>query len=78
MGFRTRVRFPPGPLKKDGIAIFGTYGNNHMKEISELVTKFDDRIVLSADSLYEKFGKENGKENFIKEVFLGRIYAFGV
>lgn len=55
-------------LKKDGIAIFGTYGNNHMKEISELVTKFDDRIVLSADSLYEKFGKENGKD-ILEEVF---------
>ncbi len=33
-----------------------------MKEISKLVQSFDDRIVLSADKLYENFGKENGKE----------------
>ena len=33
-----------------------------MKEVSELAKGFDNRIVLSADNLYEKFGKENGKE----------------
>ena len=33
-----------------------------MKEISELVQEFDDRIVLSAERLYERFGKENGAE----------------
>jgi hypothetical protein len=33
-----------------------------MKEVSQLVTDFDDRIVLSADKLYERFGRENGKE----------------
>ena len=33
-----------------------------MREVSELVNGFDDRIVLSAERLYEKFGKENGKE----------------
>ena len=44
-----------------------TYSGSHMKEISELVTEFDDRIVLSADRLYERFGKENGKELLRKE-----------
>ena len=38
-----------------------------MKEISELVQEFDDRIVLSADRLYERFGKENGELLLKKE-----------
>lgn len=33
-----------------------------MKEISDLVQKFDNRIVLSAEKLYEQFGLENGEE----------------
>ena len=37
------------------------YGSSHMKEISRLVEKFDDRIVLSAQKLYERFGRENGR-----------------
>lgn len=49
-------------LKKGGIVVCGTYGKQHMKEISELVTEFDNRIVLSADRLYDRFGKENGKD----------------
>ncbi len=48
-------------LKKGGHFICSTYGADHMKEISELVSEFDKRIVLSADHLYERFGKENGK-----------------
>lgn len=48
-------------LKKDGIFLCSTYGQNHMKEISQLVADFDDRIVLSAEKLYDRFGKENGK-----------------
>ncbi len=31
-----------------------------MREVSQLVQDFDDRIVLSAEKLYEKFGRENG------------------
>lgn len=31
-----------------------------MKEVSQLVQDFDDRIVLSANRLYERFGRENG------------------
>ena len=33
-----------------------------MKEVSELVHGFDEHIVLSADKLYERFGRENGAE----------------
>lgn len=33
-----------------------------MIEITNLVQQFDSRIVLSAEKLYEKFGKENGKD----------------
>lgn len=54
-------------LKSGGIFICSTYSGSHMKEISELVKEFDDRIVLSADRLYERFGKENGKELLQKE-----------
>lgn len=49
-------------LKKDGTFLCSTYGQNHMKEISQLVTDFDDRIVLSAEKLFDRFGKENGTE----------------
>lgn len=47
-------------LKPDGLFLASAYGSGHMAEISRLVTGFDDRIVLSADRLYERFGKENG------------------
>lgn len=47
-------------LKPNGVFICSTYGQNHMKEISRLVTDFDDRIVLAAENLYDVFGKENG------------------
>ena len=49
-------------LKKDGVFICSTYGSDHMKEISELVMQYDDRIVLAAQDLYEIFGKTNGGE----------------
>ena len=47
-------------LKPDGIFYCSAYGTQHMCEISRLVQDFDSRIILSADKLYEKFGKENG------------------
>ncbi len=47
-------------LKPGGRILCSTYGSGHMKEISMLVKDFDSRIVLSADRLYEKFGKQNG------------------
>ena len=49
-------------LKPDGRLLVGTYGKKHMQEVSRLVQDFDDRIVLSADRLYEKFGRENGAD----------------
>lgn len=47
-------------LKPNGYFLCSTYGANHMKEISQLVTEFDSRIVLSDIRLYEMFGLENG------------------
>lgn len=47
-------------LKNDGIFICSTYGKQHMIEVNQLVQAFDEHIVLSAEHLYEKFGKENG------------------
>lgn len=47
-------------LKPKGYFLCSTYGGNHMKEVSQLVQDFDERIVLSADKLYERFGRENG------------------
>lgn len=47
-------------LTPNGQLISGTYGKQHMQEISKLVQSFDKRITLAADNLYERFGKENG------------------
>ena len=47
-------------LKSGGIFYCSAYGADHMAEISRLVQDFDSRIILSADKLYEKFGRENG------------------
>ena len=55
-------------LKPEGILVCGTYGRNHMIEVSKLVADFDDRIVLAAEKLYERFGKENGFE-ILREIF---------
>ncbi len=49
-------------LKPNGVFLCSTYGSDHMKEVSRLVADFDDRIILSADKLYERFGRENGLE----------------
>lgn len=53
-------------LKPGGRLICSTYGAKHMQEINQLVQKFDDRIALSADVLYEKFGKENGADMLLE------------
>lgn len=55
-------------LKTGGRFLCSTYSGEHMKEISDLVNDFDQRIVLSADRLYEHFGKENG-EKLLKKQF---------
>lgn len=49
-------------LKPGGRFVCSAYGQNHMKEVSALVQGFDDRIVLSADKLYDRFGMENGAD----------------
>lgn len=49
-------------LKPDGLFICSAYGSDHMQEINQLVQKFDERIVLSSNKLYEKFGLENGSQ----------------
>lgn len=49
-------------LKPGGRFFCSAYGRNHMKEVSALVQGFDDRIVLSADKLYDRFGRENGRD----------------
>ena len=49
-------------LKPGGTFLCSTYGQEHMKEISQLVSSFDDRIVLSSTKLYDRFGKENGRD----------------
>ena len=55
-------------LRPGGRLICGTYGSNHMKEVSQLVQEFDERIVLSAKHLYERFGRENGGQ-ILKDYF---------
>ena len=56
-------------LKPGGMLIAGTYGRQHMIEISQLASEFDDRIVLAAENLYERFGKENGA-GILRKCFL--------
>ncbi len=55
-------------LKPQGHFICSTYGADHMKEITSLVQSFDDRIVLSEEPLYQRFGMENG-EALLKPFF---------
>lgn len=55
-------------LKKDGIFYCSTYGNEHMKEITQIVKGFDERITLSNHSLQDIFGLENG-EQILKQYF---------
>jgi SAM-dependent methyltransferase len=47
-------------LKPGGISLCSTYGDHHMKEITSLVQEFDQRIVLAAENLYDRFGLDNG------------------
>ena len=49
-------------LKPGGCLYASTYGSRHMKEITELVKEFDERIELAATELYRVFGLENGAE----------------
>ena len=47
-------------LKDGGCLYASTYGSRHMKEITELVKEFDERIELAATELYHIFGLDNG------------------
>ena len=47
-------------LDPGGVFYCSTYGSNHMKEINEIVQKFDSRVILSQTKLYDVFGLENG------------------
>lgn len=58
-------------LKPSGVFLCSTYGSGHMKEITELVQKFDKRIILAAENLYDRFGLENGEE--ILENYFSKI-----
>ncbi|RHK23715.1 methyltransferase domain-containing protein [Ruminococcus sp. AF46-10NS] len=49
-------------LSPEGHFLCSAYGKAHMQEVSQLVEDFDNRIVLSADKLYERFGRENGRK----------------
>lgn len=55
-------------LAPGGRFICSTYGSHHMKEITHLVQGFDNRIVLAAENLYDRFGLENG-EGILKTAF---------
>ena len=47
-------------LKDGGTLYASTYGSRHMREITELVKEFDDRIELAVTELYHIFGLDNG------------------
>ena len=49
-------------LRPGGKLYVATYGEKHMKEIEQLVKRFDEKIVLSSVPLYDNFGLENGQE----------------
>lgn len=55
-------------LRPGGRFLCSAYGRDHMKEVSQLVQGFDDRIVLSADKLYDRFGMEHGAD-ILEEFF---------
>ena len=58
-------------LKDGGTFECSAYGSSHMAEVTRLVQEFDPRIVLSADTLYDKFGLENGSS--ILEKYFGKV-----
>lgn len=55
-------------LKNGGFLFASTYGSEHMKEITDLVKEFDERIALAAKDLYLVFGLDNG-EKLLKKYF---------
>lgn len=62
--------------KREGKFYCTTYGEAHMREISELVRHFDDRIYLNEQRLSDRFGLENG-EAILKQYFQTvRLYRY--
>ena len=55
-------------LKDDGVFYCSTVGKNHMKELDELILKYDKNIDLSLCNVAKSFGLENGEEQ-LKESF---------
>lgn len=55
-------------LKPGGVFLCSTYSEHHMKEITDLVQEFDERVVLAGENLYEKFGLSDGDE-ILKQYF---------
>lgn len=58
-------------MQPNGVFLCSTYGSGHMKEITELVQKFDKRIILAAENLYDRFGLNNGERilsNFFSNI----------
>lgn len=53
-------------LKKEGVLYASTIGNDHMKEIHELCSEYDERIDFSSKKFQEDFGLETGKEQLEK------------
>ena len=53
-------------LKPGGRFVCSTYGAHHMQEIRTLVQKFDPKVRLSAENLFERFGLENGEDILLK------------
>lgn len=49
-------------LKDSGTFYCTCYGDGHMKEVNEIVKAFDDRVNLSEEKLYDRFGLNNAKE----------------
>lgn len=49
-----------GLLKKNGILLCTTVGQNHMKELHDLVTEFDPAIEMPLHSITNRFSLQNG------------------
>lgn len=63
-------------LKPNGLFLCSTYGPTHMSEINQLVQQFDDRVVLSAEKLYERFGSDNGTDILKRHFKSIRYHAY--
>lgn len=49
-------------LKPEGIFYASTFGINDMKELSDLISNYDDQIYYSLEPFAHAFGLENGEE----------------